>query len=106
MDQYRLNDKTYSFSYKALKTQFEKYEQLSDAKFLADLPNILHFTVFVCWFKQLKTEDLLSDIGLVHELVHLLCLKDYGVGGPELDDPEHSTINSIRKLFNDTCRLV
>lgn len=103
MDEYRLDGKTYSFSYPDLKTKFERYSKLKDEEFMADLPNILHFTTFVCWFKQLNTRDLLSDIGLIHELVHLLCLEGYG-NGFEWEDG--TSLKKIRKLFHDTCRLV
>lgn len=103
MDQYQNGGHTYSFSYKDLKSQFEDYEKLSDSEFMADLPNITHFAVFVCWFKQLKTADVLSDTGLIHELVHLMTLEGYGQG---VDWESGTPLQSIRKLFNDTCRLV
>lgn len=103
MEQYRVDDRTYSFSYQELKRQFDQYVQFSDEEFMADLANILHFAVFVCWFKQLHARDLLSDIGLIHELVHLMTLEGYGDG---LDADEGTSLASIRTLFNDTCRLV
>lgn len=96
MDSYTRDGKNFAFSYKELKAQYEAYELLTDEQFMADLPNILHFVVFVCWFKQLRAKDVLADDGLVHELVHLICLDGYDAG---------STIATTRRLFTDTVRL-
>lgn len=102
MEEYRLGGHTYSFSYSELKRQYQKYVDLTDEEFMADLPHILHFTVFVCWFKQLQARDLLSDIGLIHELVHLLTLDNYADG---VDEEQGTSLGSIRAMFNETCRL-
>lgn len=103
MNEYLLNGETYAFDYQDLKRKFEMYESMSDEEFVADLPNVLHFAVFVCWFKRIPAYGLLSDVGLVHELVHVLALgKD---GGDRPDSTNTTWLGKVRALFNDTCRI-
>ena len=70
--EYLVGDKRFSFSYKELKERYLKYVDYTDEKFLANIKEILHFVVFVSYVKEIDSRALLSDDGLIHELVHLL----------------------------------
>lgn len=102
MDEYLVEGRTFAFDYQEMKRLFEMYEAMSDEDFLADLPNILHFTVFVCWFKRLPAKVVLSDIGVIHELVHTLVLVSEG---KEPRSELNTWFADVRKLFRETCRL-
>lgn len=70
--QYLIGDKKFSFSYQELKDEYYKICSLSDEQFIENLNDILHFTCFVGWFKEIGRDALLSDEGILHELIHLL----------------------------------
>lgn len=85
---------TYAFSYSELKEDYWKFRQMNDAEFIDNVLDILHFACFVCFFKEVGNSAL-SDIGIVHELIHLANPKTKnGVKLPEL-----------RQLFNKVCEL-
>lgn len=90
-----LGEGTYGFSYEGLKQDYYKYRSMCDDDFLANLVDVLHFTVFICFVKE-TGNNALSDEGIVHELVHLLDPKIKNLG----DLPR------IRELFNKVCELV
>lgn len=92
---YYLEGKHYSISYSALKEQYIIHKEMSDDEFLANLPSALHTACIISWFKELPAIATLSDIGIVHELAHLLHL------GPS----ELVQLSEIRKLFNTTLKL-
>lgn len=85
-------DRHYGFNYGELKERFETWRDCSDRKFKSDIKDILHFACFVSWFKG-DGQDALSDIGIVHELVHYLHFPD------EMD------IKELRELFNRKLEL-
>lgn len=70
--EYRIEDKKFSFSYQELKQQYLAFSTMTDEHFFKDLPKVLHFVCFVSYVKELSTEVLLRDDGLLHELIHLL----------------------------------
>lgn len=70
--QYIIDNKKFNFSYKELRTQYYEYKNMTDFVFFADIPKLLHFVTFVGWIKELPAESLLSDVGLIHELIHIL----------------------------------
>lgn len=88
----------YSFSYKELQEIYHEIVGMSDKKFLKDLPRVLHFAVFVAWLKELPTDQVLCDEGIIHQLVHLLHI------GKE--PYVKSRLKEIRKLFKKTMKLV
>jgi hypothetical protein len=85
----------YILSYESLREDYRRYTMMSDEDFLNDLVNILHFVCVVCWMKELKAQWLLSDVGLIHELVHLLP----GSTGTT------TSLDKIRDIFNRDCCL-
>jgi hypothetical protein len=72
---------------------------MSDEEFAASLLDVLHFTCITCWLKESQTQHLLSDTGLIHEIVHLLLAQS---------NPEFTTttkLSQVRKMFNEQCCL-
>lgn len=65
-------NKTYHFSYQEMVATYNKFSGMSDAEFMDELPNILHFACFACYVKEYPSEMVLVDTGILHELIHLL----------------------------------
>ena len=70
--EYILEGMKFSYSYKQLKEQYLKFKEMSEEEFFSDIPRLLHFACFVGWIKELGNDCLISDVGIIHELVHLL----------------------------------
>lgn len=66
------NYSNFSFSYNELKEDYYKIKNYSNEEFIKNINNILHFTVFICYLKEIPTSTCLSDTGIIHELIHLL----------------------------------
>ena len=86
----------YGLDYQSLKDDFERYKKMTDLEFVTNLPKILHYASFVCFFKNLPTGKIHIDTGIMHELIHLLN------GEPE----SLRIIKRIRRDFNKDCALV
>lgn len=89
---YKVGDRTFVLDKKSIVRSYEKYCQMSDEDFLADLINIMHFAVYVCYIKNIPSKDILSDDGLIHELVHLM----------QDNTRKFVDLKKIRKNFNKT----
>ena len=87
---------TYGLDYQSLREDFERYKKMSDLEFLTNMPKVLHYTSFVCFFKNLPTSMIHIDTGIMHELIHLLN------GEPE----SLRMIKRIRRDFNKHLALV
>lgn len=85
----------FNFSYVELKDLYLQYSTYTDEYFLKELPNILHFACFVSYLKELGTECTLSDVGIIHQLVHLI------------SDPQDAlpNLSEIREQFNELLKL-
>lgn len=92
--EYIVNNKKYHFSYSELQDKYWEFRNASDEEFFSNIPELLHFVVFVAWFKEIGTNVLLADDGLLHELIHML----NGVETVECKD-------EIREMFNNLMRL-
>lgn len=84
---YLVDGLQYSFSYKELKSKYNEIVSMSDSDFIGNLPEVLHFACFVSYFKELPNTQTVSDVGIIHELIHLLHI------------PEETDIKKVRKLF-------
>ena len=95
----------FTFSYQWLREDYRRYALMSDDEFLANIVDVLHFAVYVCYIKELQTAWVLSDTGIVHELIHLVCEERNRARGDA--EPEVSTtpLDKIRDLFNEQCCL-
>ena len=92
---YLVNSKKYSFSYTEMKELYDKYSKYSNKDFLENLPDIIHFSCIISYFKELNNEQTISDEGLIHQLVHLLTIPNE----PLIE------IKEIRNQFNELMRL-
>lgn len=72
--EYRDNGKTYSFSYSDLREHYQRYRAMTDDEFFKrkTLTAALHFAVYASFIKELPTSMVLSDEGLIHQMVHHL----------------------------------
>jgi hypothetical protein len=95
---YIISGNHYSASYQDLREEHARFAGMTDKRFLKELPAALHFAVFVCWFKELPSSQVLSDEGIVHQLAHLIHLK----GEPLV----MARLGEIRELFNKQLQLV
>ena len=86
----------YVISYQSLREDYTRYIQMSDGDFRTELVKALHFACVVCWFKELQTQWLLGDTGLIHELVHLL---------EGFYDGNDAQFRKIREQFAEQCKL-
>lgn len=89
----------YILSYSSLREDYLRYTMMSDDEFTENLLNVLHFVCVTCWLKEKSAQWLLSDTGLIHEIVHLMLAQD---------DPEFTTntkLSNVRDLFNRDCCL-
>lgn len=89
-------DGKYVISYQSLREDYRRYKAMPDDEFRQCLVQVLHFTCIVCWFKESQAQRVLSDIGIIHELVHLLD------GFYQDNDAQ---FQSVRELFNSECEL-
>ena len=93
--EYKIKDKTFVYDHKSAVDSYRKYCEITDEEFIENILNILHFAVYICYIKNLKTEDVLSDTGIIHELVHLT----------KENTRKFVDIKNIRKLFAKTLHL-
>ena len=70
--EYIVGEMKFSYSYKELREEYIKFKLMSEDEFFSDIPRLLHFACFVGWIKELGNDCLISDVGIIHELVHLL----------------------------------
>jgi hypothetical protein len=87
---YKIGDRKFVYDEKSLKQNFNKYKKYNNEKFLENIVDILHFATYVCWIKEISSDECLSDDGIIHELIHLL--KENTI--------KHTNIENIRKKFN------
>lgn len=89
----------FEFSYQQLRDDYMRFALMSDDDFLGSLLDILHFTVFVAYVKELQTQWTCSDTGIIHELVHLLMEQKLG------EEVTTTPLGKIRDSFNRECCL-
>ena len=96
---YMENDRKYSLSYQELKNEYHTYLNMTNEEFLSDIPRLLHFICIVCYLKEVSSEVLLGDEGLIHLLIHRL-------DGTSSDPITNNiSIKQLRKQFKQICSL-
>lgn len=85
----------YTFSYGSLREDYLRYTMMSDEEFIDNIPEILHFACYACYIKEAPSYIVLSDTGIIHELIHL------SLGNNITATPLHK----IRDAFNLWCCL-
>ncbi len=93
---YQLDGKTFSFNYYELRNDYRRFRNMTDKLFIEHAADILHFAEIVCFFKNEPTSVVLSDVGLIHELTHLV------IG----EESARFRLAEIRDEFNRICELV
>lgn len=98
---YLVDDIKYHFSYPELETFYLQFKDLSDEEFLNSLTKIIHFCCFVSYLKELPNECTISDLGLIHELIHLkLCIEDSFMPESKIE-----LLKKVRHQFNYLMQL-
>jgi hypothetical protein len=93
---YLVENTKYSYSYSDLKDRYNEILNFSDEEFKTYLVKILHFTIFVCYLKELQTAQVLSDKGIIHEIVHYL----------EMGETTELRLVDLREQFKHDIKLV
>jgi hypothetical protein len=94
--EYILEDKHFLISYQELKGLYLTYSNFSNLEFINNINKILHTACIICYLKEIPSSICLSDIGIIHELIHVAD-KTY---------VEPYEIENVRNLFIKQCKLV
>ena len=73
---YKVGGKSYSVSHKDLVGYYKEFIKFSSKEFMERLPEILHLVCIVSYIDDYTTKEVLSDQGLLHQLIHLLHIPD------------------------------
>lgn len=96
--QYLVDNKhAYSFSYKELQSDYYRYLDMTDVEFVEHISELLHFVCFVCFLKEVPAGQILSDKGLLHQLIHL-----------QNEDTKQQALNDLQEIrtkFDVICNL-
>jgi len=88
----------YELSYKELRASYREFVAMDDETFVANAIKAVHLACIVSFLKELPIETVLSDTGIVHELIHLL---------DENSRPDALiSLERIRKNFKEILELV
>lgn len=87
--------KEFNLSYKNLKSEYIRFKDMSNEEFLSNINKAIHLATVISWFKELPNDMTISDIGIIHELIHLLDMPNE----PIID------ISCIRYKFNNYLKL-
>ena len=68
---YIVAEHQYSLSYLDLKEDYQRFCEMPDDQWMSSLWDILHFCCVVGYLKEMNGEMLVSDQGIIHEIVHL-----------------------------------
>ncbi len=89
MIEYLLEDKKYVLSYQDLREEYIRICEMTDEEFLKNLPAAAHIACVICYLKEIPTYLALCDIGIVHELIHLM----------HIPEGNTTSLKEIRDLF-------
>lgn len=86
----------YILSYEELKNKYIEVCEYNRERFLTNISSILHLSCVICYLKELPSYIIISDEGIIHQLVHIL----------DKTFVEPYEIDKVRKLFKHQCQLV
>ena len=95
MIEYVLEGTKYLLSYQQLKEEYVRFCYMSDDEFMNNLPAAAHLACVICYLKEIPGYVALSDIGIVHQLVHLI----------HIPTETSTPLADIRKLFEEQLKL-
>lgn len=87
--------KKYTISYQELREMYYQFLELSDDDFKKRIAEIFHLATIICYLKEVSSDVLLNDVGLLHLFVHQLALPD---------DSEDE-FKMLREAFKIVCKL-
>lgn len=94
MIEYNLNGRSYALSYVELRDSYITFVNMNDDEFLQKLVEATHLACVISFLKE-RGQWAISDIGIVHELIHLM----------HIPNGNTTSLREIRKLFEDQLRL-
>ena len=89
MIEYVLDGKSFSLSYQSLREDYYRFCNMTDEEFMNNLPSAAHLACIICFLKEAPSYVVLSDTGIIHELIHLM----------HIPEGNTTTLREIRKLF-------
>jgi hypothetical protein len=92
---YEIENAKYVLHYQELKEDYLRFCQMPDKEWKKQsvLWDVLHFCCVVGYLKEMNDEMLVSDLGIIHEIVHLA----KGISGRPLQE--------IRDQFKEVMKL-
>lgn len=94
--EYTCENIRYTWSYIELREKYMQIVGFSEDEFMDRLPEILHTACFICYVKEEPLNRTLSDMGIIHELAHLIHIPDESM----VDLPR------VMETFKIVCELV
>jgi hypothetical protein len=94
--EYLIKGETFGISYRSLKEHYIRFCEMSDEEFMKEIVAAAHLACIISYFKELPHDDVTSDVGILHELIHLIHI------------PHEPTIDlqQIREKFKTFLQLV
>lgn len=96
-------DRELRFSLSDLKRDFARFTSMSDDEFSQNLVQAAHFACIVAYYKNLEPVDTVADIGIVHNLIHLMHHRH--TDGFSLSRGFDDTLKSVRADFERLLKL-
>ncbi len=93
---YLVNGNTYVLSYAKLREEYLRHVAMTDSEFSSNLPSAMHLACIVCWLKETPSSVCLSDEGIIHQLAHLMHIKDCPL----------VSLKAIRRQFKKELKLL
>lgn len=92
---YEIEGSKYHLSYQELRSKYLSICGMTNIQFMANLPEIAHLACIICYLKEIPTEHVVGDKGIVHELIHLM----------HIPDGNTRSLRDIRKQFKSQLKL-
>lgn len=68
---YKVDNKEYNYNASILRIHYKELKDMNDDEFIENIFKALHFACFMSFVKKINHIEILSDHGVIHELVHL-----------------------------------
>lgn len=92
----------YRFSLTQLRNDYEYYTEMNDKLFKDSLVEACHFACIVSYYKNLTPHQTVSDIGIVHEIVHYMHHLKSGLG---LGEGSDQALKTLRENFKELLKI-
>lgn len=88
---YKIEESDYTYNPMLLQMHYDSFVQMDDEEFLDNILNALHFACFMSFVMKIDHVEILSDKGVIHELVHL----------SKKSTKQYTDIEIVRKKFKE-----